>query len=172
MQSICSPLCASRYVREAKKEAKRKDKAKLESLKPLRKLLSEAQTQFNRYIRARDEGKVCISCGRMHQGAWDAGHYFTTRARPDLRFDEANVHRQCVPCNQFLSGNIAAYRLGLLARIGADELARLEGPPGRGKYTRDEAAQLKATYAAKARAMGAKAREAIEAEYDPEDDDD
>lgn len=157
MQSVCSPLCASRYVRAKAKEKKASDRAKLEGLKPLRKLLSEAQTHFNRYIRARDEGLPCISCGRMHEGAWDAGHYLSTRARPDLRFDEANVHRQCVPCNQFLSGNAVAYRAGLIARLGLVEVERLEGPPAaRGRYSRDEVAELKKEYARKLRALGKK----------------
>lgn len=153
LASLCSPRCAVAMAKAREQDRKAKDRDRLEELKPLRKLLTEAQRTFNAFIRERDRSLPCISCGRHHGGAWDAGHYLTTKARPDLRFDEANVHRQCVPCNQFLSGNVVEYRKRLVRRIGVAELERLEGPPTRGKYTRDEVAALKTTYAAKTREL-------------------
>lgn len=154
LQVVCSLRCAKGIAVARRKDSKAQDRAKREELKPLRKLLNEAQRTFNAYIRERDRSLPCISCGRMHKGAWDAGHYFTTRARPDLRFDESNVHRQCVPCNQFLSGNVTAYRVRLIRRVGMSEVERLEGPPTRAaKYTREEVAAIKRIYSAKCREM-------------------
>lgn len=68
----------------------------------------------------------CISCGRYHQGKYDAGHYRSVGACPELRFCEINCFRQCVPCNQHKSGNIIEYRINLVKRIGADKVAWLE----------------------------------------------
>jgi hypothetical protein len=81
--------------------------------------LKELQTVFNRYIRLRDEGKPCISCGTTKPVQYAAGHYFTIGSCPALRFDEDNVHLQCNKnCNLEKSGNIAEYSINLPLRIG------------------------------------------------------
>jgi hypothetical protein len=129
------------------------DRAKAQELKPLRQLLGEAQGAFNAFIRERDSSLPCISCGRFHEGQWHAGHYLSTSARPALRFDESNVHRQCQPCNAHLSGNLAAYRLALVHRIGAGELSRLENTTAPRKWTREELTAIKTIYSAKRRAL-------------------
>ena len=85
-----------------------------------------AQTAFNAYIRARDEGEACISCQRHHKGQIHAGHYKTTAARPDLKFNEDNCHSQCAPCNNHLSGNIENYRPNLIEKIGRERFDKLE----------------------------------------------
>lgn len=153
-QVVCCEGCALRHAaRERAKVERIADRARLDELKPLRKILSEAQAVFNAWIRERDKAQPCISCGRFHTGAHDAGHYLSGNARPDLRFDEANVHRQCVPCNHNLSGNLVAYRQGLIVRIGAAEVLRLEAPGPAKKWTRDELAAIKTEYSAKRRAL-------------------
>jgi len=78
----------------------------------------EAQKAFNAYIRLRDDKEPCISCQRHHKGQYHAGHYKTVGARPDLRFDEDNCHKQCAPCNNHLSGNIGEYITNLINKIG------------------------------------------------------
>ena len=123
-------------------------KVKLEAIKPLSKWLKEAQAAFNRWIRKRDEALPCISCGRFHSGAYDAGHYRSVGAAGPLRFDPANVHRQCVPCNQHKSGNVIEYRLGLIQRIGLAEVERIEGPLPDVKWTKEQAIAIKAKYTA------------------------
>lgn len=156
LQAVCSPLCALKYAKLVAQKAERKqDKQRAERLKSTRDLIREAQTAFNAYIRARDHALPCVSCGRHHQGQWHAGHYLSTGARPELRFDEANVHKQCQPCNTHLSGNLVNYRLQLIGRIGMDEVGRLENTNAPRKWSRDELIALKRTYAAKARAMKA-----------------
>ena len=109
----------------------------------------EAQTAFNAWIRARDDGLPCISCGRHHQGQWHAGHYLSTGARPELRYTESNVHRQCAPCNTHLSGNAVLYRIGLVDRIGLDAVEWLEGPHQLPKWTADDYKAIRETYLAK-----------------------
>lgn len=54
---------------------------------------SKAQSAFNGFIRERDEGKPCPSCGTYHPpmifgGQWDCGHFMGVGARPELRFEE------------------------------------------------------------------------------------
>jgi Bacteriophage Lambda NinG protein len=159
MHALCSPKCAVSEV-AAKKRADRADRVqtreKLEALKPLSHFVAKAQTVFNRYIRARDAGLPCISCGTLEAVQWHAGHYLTTAARPELRFDEDNVHKQCSQCNDHLSGNVLQYRIGLLERIGLARVEALEGPHPLAKWTREQLIELRTTYAAKARNVEAK----------------
>jgi hypothetical protein len=74
-------------------------------------------------------------------------------ARPDLRFDLDNIHKQCAPCNEHLSGNIANYRIELVKRIGQAGVDRLEGPAKQDKLTRDELIELKTLFKAMAREL-------------------
>jgi hypothetical protein len=82
----------------------------------------------------------------MHLGQWHAGHYLSTGARPELRFDEQNLHKQCSACNTHLSGNLVLYRAELIRRIGLDEVERLEGPQDPKKYTIDELKAIRDDY--------------------------
>jgi len=129
----CSIQCGVELGRErmeaarAKREAKALRERKV-TLKPRSKWLQEAQAAFNGWIRARDEGRPCISCGRHHNGKWNAGHYRSVGAMPSLRFNAWNVHRQCEPCNSHLSGNLVEYRISLIHRLGQARVDWLEGP--------------------------------------------
>ncbi|MFY9326459.1 MAG: recombination protein NinG [Georgfuchsia sp.] len=150
VQTACSVPCAIEQAKVArvKKEAK-EDREKKLKLKPRAQWMREAQAVFNRFIRARDAGQPCISCGRHHPGQIHAGHYMSTGARPELRFDERNVHAQCAPCNNHLSGNIALYRAGLIAKIGLPAVESLEGQHEPKKYSIDELREIKAIYTQK-----------------------
>jgi hypothetical protein len=158
-QKWCSIDCATQIALKALERAKKKrlvevsreKKNRLERLKTRSELILEVQREFNRYIRIRDSLLPCISCGvaATHQAAkWQAGHYLSTGARPDLRFDEFNVHKQCVRCNMHLAGNITLYRIGLAKKIGADQLSRLEGTPDplTVKMSREELSNLRVKY--------------------------
>jgi hypothetical protein len=115
-------------------------------LKSRQQWLKEAQVAFNRYIRTRDAAEPCISCGRFHTGAYDAGHYRSVGAQPAIRFNEDNCHKQCVPCNQHKGGNVIEYRLRLLQKIGPERLAFLEQDHPAVKYTIEDAKRIKALY--------------------------
>ena len=89
----------------------------------LPKLLKKTEKVFNAYIRNRDEGLQCISCGRPGN---QAGHYFPVKGFSALRFDEWNVNLQCPGCNLFRHGNQAMYRIGLVEKIGEEAVKELE----------------------------------------------
>jgi hypothetical protein len=155
-QIVCGIRCARRVpvlARKAEKEDRKATRARLDALRPLSYWMKQAQVAFNAWVRQRDAHLPCISCSRHHVGSWDAGHYLTVGARPELRFDEANVHRQCVPCNQHLHGNLVLFRLGLIARLGQAAVDRLEGPHVPKQYRADDLKAIRDDYRARARAL-------------------
>ena len=161
LQVVCSPSCALLHAKQ-KGEKERKALAKIERkaireakerIKPRAAYMKEAQSVFNSWVRARDADQPCISCGRHHQGKYDAGHYRSVGSNPALRFEPLNCHRQCVPCNQHKSGNAIEYRIGLVARIGAEAVAWLEGPHEPKHYSIDDLKQIKAQYRAMTRKL-------------------
>jgi len=79
-------------------------------------LLKKTQEHFNKFIRLRDAGKPCISCGANHFE--HATHFYPVRGNPQLRFDEDNVHGGCINCNKYLDGNQYEYGQRLPLRIG------------------------------------------------------
>ena len=105
----------SKRKKEVQQERRHHKIRKLE-VKPLSYFHSKAQAAFNTYIRTRDAEQPCISCGRHHEGKYDAGHYRTRGASPATRYDETNCHKQCVSCNQHLSGNIENYTPNLIEK--------------------------------------------------------
>jgi hypothetical protein len=147
MQKVCSPNCAVKAAQTIRAKQERKElREARERAKPRSKWLKEAQDVFNQFIRLRDQHMPCISCGRFHQGQWHAGHYRSVGSAPELRFVESNCHKQCAPCNNYLSGNIVAYRRTLLERIGEDGVAHLEGKHEPLKLTIEEIKQIKRRY--------------------------
>jgi hypothetical protein len=137
-------------LQREKKQRKidREHKVKLRSRSEWIKL---AQAAFNKFIRLRDADLPCISCGRHHKGQYHAGHYLSTGAHPELRFDESNVHKQCAPCNDHLSGNIVRYRPALIEKIGIEKVGWLEGPHDPKKYTIPEFEAIRDEYNRKAK---------------------
>lgn len=153
-QKTCSdPVCRAEWKRQVglRKQALAEKRAQREKLKTRQEHAKEAQQAFNAWIRWRDRDEPCISCGATKAAQWDASHYRSVGAAPELRFDEANVHKACSVCNQHKSGNIIEYRLRLIHKIGAEELARLEGPHGPKKYSIEELKEIKAEYKRKVR---------------------
>lgn len=143
----CKPECAALHAEAVRKAQERKvDRERRSALKTRQDWLREAQAAFNAFIRARDHDQPCISCGRFHDGSFDAGHYRSVGAAPALRFDENNVHKQCVPCNQHKSGNVVEYRIRLVEKIGRVAVEWLEREPPPAKYTIEDAQQIKARY--------------------------
>lgn len=169
-QYVCSYECACVHGKAAndaaKAEKQRKEKKRrLEeekadrqrqaerrmAVKPLSYFIKQAQHAFNEFIRYRDRDLPCISCGRHHDGQYHAGHFRTTGASPELRFDEDNCHKQCSACNNHLSGNLTAYRPALIAKIGQARFDALMGPHALPKWTRDDYIRIRDEYRAKLR---------------------
>lgn len=160
-QAVCSPKCGlaikemnQTKARKALAEVGRKElRAAKERVKPRSQYMREAQAAFNAWVRERDAKLPCISCGRLHQGKYDAGHYRTVGSNPALRFEPFNCHKQCVPCNQHKSGDIVNYRINLVLRIGAEAVSWIEGPHEPRKYTIDDLKAIKAEYRAKTKEL-------------------
>lgn len=92
--------------------------------KPLRALLKIAVKWCNQYIRQRDHGKPCVSCGKYT--TLQAGHFYSAGKYAGLRFDDRNIHGQCLQCNYYGSMETgAAYERELRNRLGIVELERL-----------------------------------------------
>jgi len=171
-QKVCCPVpCGIEHARQAQAKAeakaararKAKTKAELEALKSngqrKREATKRAQAAFNAFVRERDHDQPCISCGTTNPGGdprggvWDCGHYRTTGAAPELRFDEDNAHRQCKKCNRDQSGNVVEYRLRLIDRIGIERVERLEGPHELPHWTPEDLDAIAADYRRRAREM-------------------
>jgi len=144
LQSCCSVTCAIEHAKTNREKKDRKDtRTALSRLKTRSEWMKDAQQAFNAYIRERDKDLPCISCQRHHQGQYHAGHYRSTAAAPELRFDYyGNVWKQCSPCNMHKHGNLLEYRIHLLTRIGSDAVAWLEGPHDAKKYTIGELQEI------------------------------
>jgi len=113
-------------------KAIRKDtKERKQKLKTRSDFTKEAQIAFNSYIRVRDRGRACVSCGAIqgdikHGGSFDAGHYRSVGSAPHARFNVFNCHAQCKKCNNHLSGNVIEYRKSLLRIYGSAFVERLD----------------------------------------------
>lgn len=155
-QAFCSVECGVKLAQDKQsKERARVDKAERAEIRQAKERiksrgdhLKDAQTAFNAWIRERDAALPCISCGRHHEGQYHAGHYRTTAAAPELRFEPLNVHKQCAPCNNHMSGNIVEYRINLVKKIGAEAVEWLEGPHEPAKLTIDDIKAITAKYRA------------------------
>ena len=165
---MCSPACAildapknqDRAHKAIAQRDRRDIKVRKEKLKSRADHLREAQAAVNEYVRLRDAHLPCISCDStpndndlMTGSRWDAGHYRSVGACPELRFEPLNIHRQCVKCNRNLSGNAVEYRIRLVHRIGTEKVAWLEGLHPVCKYTVDEIKAIKAKYRAMAKEL-------------------
>jgi hypothetical protein len=166
LQTVCSPKCAIQLANQlSERKQKRLEKEQRAAwnkrkadVKPLSHWINMTQRAFNDYIRARD-GDICISCGSITAVSYHAGHYRTTAAASQLRFNEDNVHSQCAACNVHHSGAIGPYRINLITKIGLQRVLALESNNEPHRYTREELDAIRAHYRALLRAL-VKQREA------------
>ena len=137
LKSFCSIEHLVEYSKSAqaqqfvKKVRAKETREKKEKLRTRSEWLRLAQKAFNEYIRVRDRGKPCISCGATQGatvlgGAFDAGHYRSVGSAPHLRFHTWNCALQCVRCNRYHGGSPHEYRKGLIDRRGLEIVEALE----------------------------------------------
>ena len=138
LQKACSIMCAMALAKIGRERAERRErqedrKAQREAkqrIKTRSQWMREAQAAWNRYVRARDYGKPCASCGAMPAqkfgGTMDCSHYRSVGSAPHLRFHLHNAAAACVRCNRELSGNIVELRKGLIERIGVEKVEAVE----------------------------------------------
>ncbi|HID3222832.1 TPA: recombination protein NinG [Enterobacter cloacae] len=147
--------------KEAEKAGRKRRQEKRESLKSKSQWDKEAQSAFNRYIRIRDEGKECVSCGNPLLGksnyltgsAIDASHYRSRGAASHLKFNVFNVHSACTRCNRQLSGNAVEYRIRLIERIGLERVERLESDNEPRRFDIPYLQRVKSIFTRKGRAL-------------------
>jgi hypothetical protein len=95
----------------------------MKKAKTLPKLKKDAEKVFNAFIRRRDEGKPCISCGQFKP--LQAGHFYAVKGYDGLRYDEDNVAGECSGCNCFDESHLIGYAENLLIRIGPERFDAL-----------------------------------------------
>jgi len=100
-----------------------------------KELKKKAVLIFNTWIRKRDDGLGCISCGSLNQ--IQAGHFYSAGKHDSMRFEEDNVNSQCKHCNYFMSGNLLNYRKNLINKIGLERVERLDMLAEMNKRTRN-----------------------------------
>lgn len=160
-QKVCGWTCGLAIApanqdraRKAIDQRERRDiKVRKEKLKSRAEHLKDTQRAFNAWIRERDIGLPCVSCGRHHNGQWQAGHFKSVGGHPELRFEPLNVWRQCAPCNTHKSGDLLNYRVELIKRIGVEKVEWLEGPHEPKRYTIEELKAMTASYRAMTREL-------------------
>lgn len=165
-QKVCSPVCAlamapanqDKALKAIKQVERVEVRARKEKLKTRSDHMKECQRSFNEFIRWRDRvaGHACISSGRpldWSGNMTDCGHYRSVGSSPHLRFDERNAHAQSKHDNQFLSGNVVAYRLGLIERIGLEAVEALECDQTPRKYSTQELIDMAVHYRALTREL-------------------
>lgn len=138
LQKVCSPKCAADFAAKQKAQkaarANREERVSLRErkakLKTRREWIAEAQAAFNAYVRERDFGLPCISCGlppkQVFGGAVDCGHFRSVGSAQQHRFNLKNCAAQCVKCNRFLGSNSVEMRKGMVARFGLEAVEVLE----------------------------------------------
>lgn len=167
---VCGPVCAGTIGRAQRIKAekarqvreRRETRAKLDAIRTKPQLVALAQKAFNGFVRARDAGKPCISCGAPlpHTavgGAFDCGHYRSVGSAVHMRFVEDNAHGQCKHCNRHLAGNHVAYRAGLIYRIGSQRVEQIECDQTLRKYTKEGLLEIARHYRAEEKKLRAEA---------------
>jgi hypothetical protein len=130
-QRVCSYDCAIEYAKhkrqkdELKKWNQRKKELK-KNLETLTQLAVKVQKTVNEYVRLRDAGKPCVSCGIKYASNFQAGHLYPSGTCWSVRFDPRNIHVQCRQCNMNKSGNLNEYRKNVLSRITERDLKELD----------------------------------------------
>jgi hypothetical protein len=156
-QKACKYQCAIELAQaNAEQEKNREHRFALKAFNDSDKniLKRKAIQVFNEYIRKRDKDLPCVSCDCIvKEGMAHASHFKPANTYSYLRFDEANVHKSCSKCNVFLSGNLDAYRIRIVERIGQEELDRLDLPNKIKAWSIDELKDIIQYYKAKIKAI-------------------
>lgn len=164
-QRVCSPACAIAMAKDPKlqkiaakaitKQAREDLQERREKLKSRAEYAKEAQAAINRYVRLRDAHLGCISCSKpaSWQGQWHCSHFRSVGAAPHLRFNLWNMNKSCSACNNFLSGNIMAYRPALIEKIGQAKVDWLECNSDVARHDIPYLRRVKAVFSKKARRL-------------------
>lgn len=125
LMGLPKPVKKTKEQKREEKLAKPKRKAKSRKAITLPKLKKRVQSKVNEYVRLRDKGLPCISCGKIPRTP-TAGHLWSQGEHGILRYELDNINSQCVACNLFKHGNLLEYKIGLIKKIGPDRVAYLD----------------------------------------------
>lgn len=107
-----------RGIEKARKE--KEDRTKLQWLRV------NVMTWCHKYIKERDKGKPCVSCGQIWSPEHQAGHWKKASDYPTLKYWEFNIHNQCEGCNLMKDGNVQRYGDRILKRIKPEQKEEIE----------------------------------------------
>ena len=119
----CLACIGIQNLSKIKQDKVKKKKIKLMTTQDWLKI---AQTHFNHYIRLRDKGNPCVSCGNEIKGVTHASHYLSSGGHSSTRFNEDNTNSCCFKCNVMLSSNAIEYRRRLIEKIGIERVEHIE----------------------------------------------
>jgi len=135
LQPCCTIKCAialthKQHDDKNKRDKIERDRLKTKQLRPRNNWFARLQILVNQWVRYRDRLEPCCTCGTTNQNIkYDAGHFHTKKARPDIRFELTNIHKQCsVKCNQHGSGMRKEYSEFIVEKYGKDHLDWLNSP--------------------------------------------
>lgn len=115
-------------IKKVKEPRERLEKAKEESKqnKSISYLIKNTVNICHSFIRLRDKGKPCISCGEPWHSSFQAGHFYKAENYSTLKFNELNINGQCQGCNLYQNGNESKYRTGFIKRYSKGLLDLLD----------------------------------------------
>lgn len=159
LQECCSIPCTIEWGNIKRKAKQKKDNAadrrkmNENNLSHQKKITQQA---FNSFIRALEQGQVCISC--LKPKPLTCGHFKTVAACPELRFDPRNAYGQCSQCN---GGQIKyrphdgtvikRYTVNLANRMGSEMIVYLNSHHELKHYTCDDLKELRSIFQAEKR---------------------
>lgn len=155
LQKYCfKDECMKVFVEKTKDKAWKEKKQKMQQdLETIQDYIKMCQIIFNKFIRLRDKGQVCISCQKPALKE-NAGHFFNANNHWNVRFDERNCHLQCEHCNTYLSGNLIEYQRNLIHKIGIESYHELEAEARKTrKFTKDELKEIITKYKQKVKQL-------------------
>ncbi len=160
MHSVCSIRCSIKRPKVLEKRERAAEKVRRDNLKTLSDWNKEAQDAFNKYVRLRDikAGHGCIDCGKPFEpnkpgGSVDAGHFRSRGSAKHLRFDERNCFAQRKNCNMPGGTTHAAFRAGVIERIGLEAVEALEADHAPRQYRADDLKAIRDDYRKRVREM-------------------
>lgn len=167
-QKACGVQCALALAKKPENQAvarkaiaqreRREIQVRKQKLKSRADYAKEAQAAINRYVRLRDAHLGCVSCDKpaSWSGQWHCSHFRSVGAAPHLRFNLWNMNKSCSACNNFLSGNIMAYRPALIEKIGQEKVDWLECNNSLARHDIPYLKRLKAVFIKKSRRLEAR----------------
>ncbi|NBP04559.1 MAG: hypothetical protein EBU90_31645 [Proteobacteria bacterium] len=115
---------------KAFKRLKKQIEKPLKERKPIKVKPDTKAIALSKFIKERDAGKPCISCGKIMQDyEIQAGHYIARGQSVKLKYEPRNIHAQCWNCNnnhQRQQETKKGFTNGLIARYGIEYVEWLE----------------------------------------------